>query len=55
MKPKATNSTYVGENDEKFEEDDEEESEEDLVQRCEELMKQDDVVLFMKGDRETPR
>lgn len=56
MKPKATNSTYVGENDEKVEEDDdEEESEEDLIQRCEELMKQDDVVLFMKGDRDTPR
>ncbi|BGP49357.1 glutaredoxin [Rhodotorula kratochvilovae] len=33
----------------------EEESEEELQQRCEALMKQSDVVLFMKGDRNTPR
>ncbi|GAA5875327.1 hypothetical protein JCM8547_003205 [Rhodosporidiobolus lusitaniae] len=32
-----------------------EESEEELEKRCHELMKQSDVVLFMKGDRETPR
>ncbi|GAA5999722.1 PICOT family protein [Rhodotorula paludigena] len=31
------------------------ESDEDLVKRCEALMKQSDVVLFMKGDRNTPR
>ncbi|KWU42810.1 glutaredoxin [Rhodotorula sp. JG-1b] len=30
-------------------------SEEELAQRCQELMKQSDVVLFMKGDRDTPR
>ncbi|GAA6028800.1 hypothetical protein JCM8097_007402 [Rhodosporidiobolus ruineniae] len=32
-----------------------EESEEELEKRCHELMKQSDVVLFMKGDRNTPR
>ncbi|BGP33258.1 glutaredoxin [Rhodotorula toruloides] len=32
-----------------------EESEEELAARCDKLMKQSDVVLFMKGDRETPR
>ena len=26
-----------------------------MAQRCQELMKQSDVVLFMKGDRDTPR
>ncbi|TNY24292.1 putative glutaredoxin [Rhodotorula diobovata] len=33
----------------------EEESDEELQKRCEALMKQADVVLFMKGDRHTPR
>ncbi|BGO92583.1 hypothetical protein NBRC10512_000578 [Rhodotorula toruloides] len=32
-----------------------EESDEELAARCDKLMKQSDVVLFMKGDRETPR
>ncbi|GAA5889580.1 hypothetical protein JCM6882_007075 [Rhodosporidiobolus microsporus] len=32
-----------------------EESDEELEKRCHELMKQSDVVLFMKGDRNTPR
>ncbi|GAA6010043.1 hypothetical protein JCM10207_007532 [Rhodosporidiobolus poonsookiae] len=31
------------------------ESDEELEKRCQELMKQSDVVLFMKGDRNTPR
>ncbi|GAA5966131.1 hypothetical protein JCM8115_003032 [Rhodotorula mucilaginosa] len=43
------------EGEEEGEEEEEEESEEELAQRCQELMKQSDVVLFMKGDRETPR
>ncbi|SDA03883.1 BZ3500_MvSof-1268-A1-R1_Chr11-1g03283 [Microbotryum saponariae] len=34
---------------------DSDESDEDLTKRCHELMKQSDVVLFMKGDRKTPR
>ncbi|KDE05228.1 hypothetical protein MVLG_04364 [Microbotryum lychnidis-dioicae p1A1 Lamole] len=34
---------------------DSDESDEDLTTRCHELMKQSDVVLFMKGDRKTPR
>jgi hypothetical protein len=37
------------------EEEEYEESEEELQKRCEELMKQSGVVLFMKGDRDTPR
>ncbi|ORY84670.1 putative thioredoxin [Leucosporidium creatinivorum] len=37
------------------EDDEEEESEEELEKRCGELMKQSSVVLFMKGDRDTPR
>ncbi|GAA5827376.1 hypothetical protein JCM11251_003786 [Rhodosporidiobolus azoricus] len=32
-----------------------EESDEELEKRCQELMTQSDVVLFMKGDRNTPR
>lgn len=32
-----------------------EEEEGELEKRCEELMKSDNVVLFMKGDRDTPR
>ncbi|BGP17558.1 hypothetical protein JCM10213_004099 [Rhodosporidiobolus nylandii] len=36
-------------------EDEIEESEEELEARCHELMKQSDVVLFMKGDRDIPR
>ena len=35
--------------------DENDESEEDLVKRCEQLMVKSDVVLFMKGDKETPR
>ncbi|BGP25719.1 monothiol glutaredoxin-5 [Rhodotorula toruloides] len=31
------------------------ESDAELAARCDKLMKQSDVVLFMKGDRETPR
>lgn len=31
------------------------ESEDELVERCNALMVQSDIVLFMKGDRETPR
>ncbi|GAA5929953.1 PICOT family protein [Sporobolomyces koalae] len=38
-----------------YDPDESEESEEDLTQRCQELMKQSDIVLFMKGDRNTPR
>lgn len=38
------------------EQDDEEDEDElELEQRCKELMSSDDVVLFMKGDRVTPR
>lgn len=49
-------STYTPAEEEEEEDDgEEEESEEELVKRCEELMKQSQVVLFMKGDRETPR
>ncbi|GAA5867987.1 hypothetical protein JCM1840_003642 [Sporobolomyces johnsonii] len=36
-------------------EDEFEESDEELTKRSEALMKQSDVVLFMKGDRDTPR
>lgn len=36
-------------------EEEEEESEEELAKRCDELMHQADVVLFMKGDRDVPR
>jgi len=35
--------------------DESDESEEELTKRCGELMNQSDVVLFMKGDRDTPR
>ncbi|GAA6059959.1 hypothetical protein JCM10212_001308 [Sporobolomyces blumeae] len=34
---------------------DDDESDEQLTERCHEIMKQSDVVLFMKGDRNTPR
>ena len=37
------------------ESDEDEETEEELVTRCGELMTKSDVVLFMKGDRNTPR
>jgi glutaredoxin-related protein len=40
----------AGEEEEEYEED-----EEELEKRCHEIMKQSDVVLFMKGDRDTPR
>ncbi|GAA5920294.1 hypothetical protein JCM1841_003030 [Sporobolomyces salmonicolor] len=36
-------------------EDEFEESDEELTKRSEALMRQSDVVLFMKGDRDTPR
>ncbi|GAA6015628.1 hypothetical protein JCM11491_007178 [Sporobolomyces phaffii] len=35
--------------------DETDESDEDLTKRCNALMQQSDVVLFMKGDRNTPR
>lgn len=41
-----------------MEEDDDEgegETDEELVQRCNDLMNQSDIVLFMKGDRTVPR
>ncbi|GAA5896042.1 PICOT family protein [Sporobolomyces salmoneus] len=38
-----------------YDDDEIEESDEDLTKRCNDLMKQSDVVLFMKGDRDTPR
>ncbi|GAA6017691.1 hypothetical protein JCM8202_000381 [Rhodotorula sphaerocarpa] len=48
--PSAQGTVGAGAEDEEVEE-----SEEELAKRCEELMKQSDVVLFMKGDRDTPR
>ncbi|GAA5987238.1 hypothetical protein JCM10908_001872 [Rhodotorula pacifica] len=45
----------IADGGEEEEEEGEKESEEELAKRCEELMKQADVVLFMKGDRDTPR
>jgi len=41
--------------DDEDEDDVEDESDEELQKRCEALMTQSDVVLFMKGDRNTPR
>lgn len=41
--------------DEDEDDEGEEESDESVAKRCHELMKQSDVVLFMKGDRNTPR
>lgn len=59
QKPVAANSTYNAAESEKFmEEDDDEgegETDEELVQRCNDLMNQSDIVLFMKGDRTVPR
>lgn len=52
QKVKGDSSTYVA-GMEKESEAEEEEGE--LEKRCEELMRSDNVVLFMKGDRDTPR
>jgi hypothetical protein len=51
----ATQEDGNGGEDEDDEDEGEEESEAEVEQRCHELMKQSDVVLFMKGDRDTPR
>ncbi|GAA5980786.1 hypothetical protein JCM11641_002651 [Rhodosporidiobolus odoratus] len=51
----ATGSTGAGGTVADGGDDEIEESEEELEKRCHEVMKQSDVVLFMKGDRETPR
>ena len=54
QKPQGLPTTYDGAELEQ-DHDENEESEEDLVKRCQELMVKSDVVLFMKGDKETPR
>ncbi|GAA5884738.1 hypothetical protein JCM16303_005253 [Sporobolomyces ruberrimus] len=51
----ASGSTEAGGTIANGGDEDDEESEEELLKRCQELMKQSDVVLFMKGDRNTPR
>lgn len=53
--PTTASGTYAPAAEEDDDEDEEEENEEELEKRCEELMKQSSVVLFMKGDRGTPR
>ncbi|KAK4699820.1 monothiol glutaredoxin, partial [Phenoliferia sp. Uapishka_3] len=53
QKPQELSTTYNGEKE--LAGGDNDESEEELVKRCEELMVKTDVVLFMKGDKETPR
>jgi hypothetical protein len=53
QRPQGDKSTYVA--DDQDDEGEEEEDEVELEKRCKELMSSDDVVLFMKGDRVTPR
>lgn len=48
-------ASHVGPSASDEEDDQEEETEEELVTRCGELMTKSDIVLFMKGDRNTPR
>ncbi|KAL8284079.1 hypothetical protein RQP46_005192 [Phenoliferia psychrophenolica] len=55
QKPKGLSTTYDGADLGEEEADENDESEEELVKRCGELMVKSDVVLFMKGDKETPR
>ncbi|GAA5908113.1 hypothetical protein JCM8208_003693 [Rhodotorula glutinis] len=53
--PSAAGTVAGGGEDGEDEDDVEDESDEELQKRCEALMNQSDVVLFMKGDRNTPR
>ncbi|KAI5475513.1 monothiol glutaredoxin-5, partial [Pseudohyphozyma bogoriensis] len=55
QQPLAPTSSYNAASEKAGEEEEEEESDEDLVKRCKQLMEQDKVVLFMKGDRDVPR